>query len=397
MFPELTTFTFQTTGLLLVALLLRLLADGSGRFLAYWSDACFALAVALVALNASHLAPAYLPPAWVGGLRRPALSVFCLLEYTFGFYLWAGCRLYAGGPPVTRADRWRLTVPVALAVAGPAVAPSVEHLLPFHAGLCGFYFLTALMVTVPVGPGGRLAAVGLRLTQMALAGLVVIFWRYAVIQAWPQAPARDLYALHFSPLYDGLVQTLLAFGLVILATDGVRRELEERNRRLAEVTDQLAVAARTDPLTGLLNRRAFDAMIADRAAGPFAGSVAVVDLNFLKVLNDKYGHEAGDAAIRLVARALRVHFRITDPVFRTGGDEFLALLEGGRAAELAGRLEAVDAALRGVRLPGVDGPTDVTIAWGMADFDGAAGLPDAVSRADAEMYRCKQERKAAKD
>src|SRR5262249_39811794 len=154
-----------------------------------------------------------------------------------------------------------------------------------------------------------------------------------------------------SALYDALFETLLGFGMVVLGTDSVRRTLEaanrelaETNRRLAEASDQLAVAARTDPLTGLLNRRAYEAMRADRAAGPFAGCVAVIDLNHLKLLNDEYGHPAGDAAIQFVARALRGHFRITDPVFRMGGDEFLVVMEGGRSAELSGRLEAVDAA-----------------------------------------------------
>jgi GGDEF domain-containing protein len=82
-------------------------------------------------------------------------------------------------------------------------------------------------------------------------------------------------------------------------------------------------------------------------------------------------------------------------VFRVGGDEFFVVLEGGRTADLAYRLESVDAALRGLRLPGVTEPTDVVVAWGMADFDTAAGLTDAVARADAAMYLCKARRKTA--
>ena len=77
-----------------------------------------------------------------------------------------------------------------------------------------------------------------------------------------------------------------------------------------------------------------------------------------------------------------------------GGDEFLVVMEGGRSAELAGRLVAVDAALRGLRLPGVPGPSDVVLAWGMADFDAPDGFEPAVARADQEMYACKTRRKA---
>ena len=392
---DFTVITFQTTGIVLVALLLRLLASGGpNRFMVYWSNAWFSLALALTVLGLTHVVPAVLPGVRAGGLRWPGLTAFCLLEYAFGFYLWAGCRAYARGLPLAAADRWRLAVPVAVAVLGPAAAPSLRDLFPFHAGLCGFFFLTSLLATLGTRPAGRLEAVGLRLTQAALGGLLVLFWSYAFNRERIVDAPRDLYSLHFSPVYDGLVVTLLGFGLVILATHTVRRELEERNRMLAEATDQLAVAARTDPLTGLLNRRAYDAMLADRAGAAFAGSVAVLDLNDLKPINDRHGHKAGDAAIQLVARALRAHFRITDPVFRVGGDEFLAVLEGGKAAELAGRLESVDRALHHVRLPGVDGPTDVRVAWGMADFDGAARLPDAVAQADAAMYRSKAARKA---
>jgi diguanylate cyclase (GGDEF)-like protein len=122
--------------------------------------------------------------------------------------------------------------------------------------------------------------------------------------------------------------------------------------------------------------------------------VAALDLNDLKKLNGAHGHAAGDAAIQHVARALRSVFRITDPVFRLGGDEFLAVMEGGRSDELARRLATLDGALRGVRLPGVPGAVDLVVAWGLADFDAAADLEAAVERADQAMYAQKARRKA---
>jgi diguanylate cyclase (GGDEF)-like protein len=153
------------------------------------------------------------------------------------------------------------------------------------------------------------------------------------------------------------------------------------------------IAAQTDPLTGLWNRRKLEAMLAERTDQTFAGSVAVVDVNDLKKLNDNTGHAAGDAALQLVARALRSQFRITDPIFRLGGDEFLVILEGGHAADLSSRLIAVDKALREQRLPGIPTPTDVVIAWGMADFETHAEFENAFARADAAMYECKSKRK----
>jgi diguanylate cyclase (GGDEF)-like protein len=137
-------------------------------------------------------------------------------------------------------------------------------------------------------------------------------------------------------------------------------------------------------------------MIAERTDLPFAGTLAVVDLNDLKKLNDIYGHSAGDAAIQLVARALRAQFRITDPVFRIGGDEFLVILEGGHATELSGRLSALDVALRELRLPKVPTPVDLIVSWGMADFESLGRLLDAFAAADTEMYACKARRKETK-
>jgi diguanylate cyclase (GGDEF)-like protein len=396
--------TFQAAGTVLLALLLRLLARGiPGRFLHYWSIAWVALGVALLSLNLSFVLSVLSPPlaAW---LDRPALMTYCVCEYVFGFYLWAGCRAYVRGAPIQITDLWLLAGPVAFGVIAPAFLPNINSLFPFHAAVFAGFCLLAALATRTAQPTNRQTMIGLRLLQIALAALVALFWHYAIVMGWVAAndPQRDVHYLHYAALYDGLVETLLAFGMVVLGTDSVRlmlevanQELAETNRRLAEASDQLAIAARTDPLTGLLNRRAYEAMLIERAAGPFAGSVAVVDLNLLKQTNDVYGHSAGDAAIQLVARALRGHFRITDPVFRMGGDEFLVVLEGGRSAELSCRLESVDADLRGLRLPGVPQAVDLVIAWGMADFDTAADFAVAASHADQAMYACKAQRKKA--
>jgi diguanylate cyclase (GGDEF)-like protein len=269
----------------------------------------------------------------------------------------------------------------------------------------GGFCALALLATAGCRPDNRQTVIGLRLTQMAMAGIALLFWHYALVMGWLLTQTRppNLEYLQFSALYDALLETLLGFGMVVLGTDSIRRELEtknrelaESNRRLAEVSEQLAIAARTDPLTGLLNRRALDALLADRVGVPFAGTLAVVDLNDLKKLNDVHGHSAGDAAIQLVARALRAQFRITDTVFRIGGDEFLVILEGGHASDLSGRLHALDGALRGLRLPGVSSPMDVVISWGMADFDSPPQLTEALAAADVAMYACKARRKAAK-
>src|SRR5438105_944058 len=134
----------------------------------------------------------------------------------------------------------------------------------------------------------------------------VLYWAVYVANVEPEY-------LTLAPVYDALGELGLAFGMLLLTTERVQAELEEKNRRLAEATEELARAARTDALTGLLNRRAYEELLAEPAGRADAGSLAVIDLNDLKPLNDTRGHHAGDAAPQLVARSLRVHFRVTHP------------------------------------------------------------------------------------
>jgi diguanylate cyclase (GGDEF)-like protein len=398
--------TFQTIGTLLIALLLRLLTRGiPGRFLQYWAMGWVGLAAGLISLNLSVLILPLFPQQYEPLIRRPALAAYAMFEYAFGFFLWAGCRSYARGTQLNGRDWWLFVPAAAFGVIAPAFLADINVLFPFHAAVLGGFCLLALLSTARCRPFHRQTIVGLRLTQLAMAGIALLFWHYALVMGWllTQKPRPELEYLQFSALYDALLETLLGFGMVVLGTDSVRRELEaknrelaESNRRLAEASFQLAIAAKTDPLTGLLNRRALDAMLADRANVHFAGTLAVVDLNDLKKLNDAFGHAAGDAAIQLVARALRAQFRITDSVFRIGGDEFLVILEGGHASDLSGRLQALDVALCGLRLPGVQAPVDVVVSWGMADFDSPSQLTVAFAAADIEMYACKARRKSAK-
>ena len=362
------------------------------------------LAAGLISLNLSVLIVPLLPGQFEPLIRRPALAAYALFEYAFGFFLWAGCRSYARGTVLSGRDWWLFVPAAAFGVVAPAFLPDINVLFPFHAAVLGGFCLLALLATIRCRPDNRQTVIGLRLTQLAMAGIALLFGHYAVVMGWllTQTPRVEMEYLQFSALYDALVETLLGFGMVVLGTDSVRRELEaknrelgESNRRLAEASEQLAIAARTDPLTGLLNRRALDAMLADRTGVPFAGTLAVVDLNDLKKLNDVHGHSAGDAAIQLVARALRAQFRITDPVFRIGGDEFLVILEGGHTTDLSGRLHALDQALHRLRLPGVKAPVDVVVSWGMADFHSPSQIMDAFAAADVAMYVCKAHRKAA--
>ncbi|HET6575881.1 MAG TPA: GGDEF domain-containing protein [Fimbriiglobus sp.] len=377
----------QAVGIVLVAgLLLPMTRAIPGRFLRYWSLGWVCQAAGLFSLYASARYPEY---------RVESLIGYCLADYLFGFLLWAGCWDYAAGERLRAGHLLALGPPVIFGVTAPILLRDALHLFPFHVMVFGAMFLTALLATrrAPVRP--HTPTIGLWLVRGSLAALVLLNVHYAAVggyyvyfhpDGWPAY-------LEYTTLYDVLLQTGLAFGMVVLAADRMREELESRNRQLAAATEELAQAARTDTQTGLLNRRAFDELLNGPAA-PADGSLAVIDLNDLKPLNDRYGHQAGDAALQHLARALRAHFRVTDPMFRVGGDEFVVVMVGCAEADLSARLARIDEALQGQRLPGVDGPIDLGVAWGVAGFAAAAGLMTAYDAADKAMYARKRTIKA---
>jgi diguanylate cyclase (GGDEF)-like protein len=382
--PSYISTALQTATTVLVAGLLALLIRViNRRFLRYWAQSWAALTVGLVALNmAFHI------PAW----SRTLLTIYWIAGDLFGFFLYIGCRDFAEDRPIRLRDLW-LIIPVV--VVGLVMPPFVQRsdnlhineVFPSHALFIGGYCLLGLAVTLRSHPTESQTRIGLRLLQTGLLCLTALFWHYSVVMGRelfikPAPPIEPGY-MQFSALYDTFCELVLAFAQVLLATDSVRREL-------AKVSEQVALAARTDVLTGLLNRRAFESLLEDPASAPIAGSMAAIDVNDLKPLNDRLGHAVGDAALRAVARALLSRTRLGDPVFRMGGDEFLVMLPGVPAAELTRRLTDLNRSLANQRLPGATDTEDISVAWGVTEYTGRQDLSAAVTRADAAMYEHKK-------
>jgi diguanylate cyclase (GGDEF) domain len=166
---------------------------------------------------------------------------------------------------------------------------------------------------------------------------------------------------------------------------------------LGYYADRLAQLATTDPLTGLFNARAFHERLrqelgrAARYQEPL--SLLIVDLDGLKRVNDDYGHEAGDAALRSVAAAIRRGLREIDLGARLGGDEFGVLAPRTNeesAVVLAERLRALVAR-------GVNGPTGrgTTISIGIASLvpsrDERPTPVSLMTAADEALYLAKRE------
>ena len=166
----------------------------------------------------------------------------------------------------------------------------------------------------------------------------------------------------------------------------------------ASIHEQLQVMSRTDPLTGLLNRRAFLDEAGRRLAhatrtGRGAG-VLYIDLNNFKAINDAFGHGAGDRILRTVTRVIADTGRGGDVASRYGGDEFVIWLDETNLAGANARAEKLIALIdKRTDMPEVPGRR-FGLAIGVAAFDPASGeqLASLLERADRAMYEAKRAR-----
>lgn len=192
---------------------------------------------------------------------------------------------------------------------------------------------------------------------------------------------------------------LLATGALWLLGGGLIAALTAAYRQKALMAARMRELALEDELTGLHNRRGFlvlaekQLQIARRAGRP--GLLLFADLDGMKLINDRHGHEAGDSALRRTAAVLRSAFRTSDITARLGGDEFVVLCPdtGPEAAPqlLAGLERHVGDANAGAAVP-----WRLALSVGTAAFDPQlpVTLDELLREADAAMYASKQAKPA---
>ncbi|RYD57502.1 MAG: diguanylate cyclase [Sphingomonadales bacterium] len=161
-----------------------------------------------------------------------------------------------------------------------------------------------------------------------------------------------------------------------------------------EMQEQLRIAATTDEMTGLLNRRAFLAALdteivrSRRSGSPLA--IALIDLDHFKSVNDRFGHSGGDEVLRKFAETARDSMRVSDVIGRLGGEEFGVLMpdtdqvQSGIAGE---RLR--DAIERRRVILSTGGLVPVTVSVGVAHLTAEEGRDRLIARADEALYDAK--------
>ena len=189
---------------------------------------------------------------------------------------------------------------------------------------------------------------------------------------WVEARATPLARREGEQMWDG-----------VLIDIDERKQVEQRVQRLVG----------TDMLTGALNRRAFleqgEAALARAARHGQTLSLAMLDLDRFKALNDTYGHAAGDLALQAFATTCRESLRPYDLFARIGGEEFVVLLVDSRPEEAWAILERLRQAVAAIELE-ADGETiRFTVSLGLAVLSADGSLDAGLGQADRALYRAK--------
>jgi diguanylate cyclase len=170
-------------------------------------------------------------------------------------------------------------------------------------------------------------------------------------------------------------------------------ELERETTDLHTRLDSEKQGARIDPLTGIANRKSFEERFAHEIAQQPRAALAVVmllwDLDNFKVINDSYGHRAGDRVLQSVAACFMAAVRGNDFVARIGGEEFVMLLSGTKMDQAMLIANQVRSAVEALRFHFRGTPVRVTVSCGLTEVKENDAANAAFDRADGALYRAK--------
>jgi len=167
--------------------------------------------------------------------------------------------------------------------------------------------------------------------------------------------------------------------------------------KLIVLRDRLAGAwSFLDPLTGILRREAMQVILYQEQSrverGKYQCSIAMVDIDHFKQVNDCYGHQVGDQVLQMVAQTLLDHSRAMDTVFRYGGEEILICLPGttsNDAMQILDRLRA-DIESRCISIEQQE-PLSITISIGITTLQPASSIEKSITQADQALYQAKRD------
>ena len=172
--------------------------------------------------------------------------------------------------------------------------------------------------------------------------------------------------------------------------------LLSKMRALAIAQHELIMLASTDQLTNCLNRRAFNAVVeaylakAQKHGQHADGALLIADIDHFKRINDRYGHDRGDEALKMVAAAIREGVRMPELVARIGGEEFGIFIPGAEAANPVDIGERIRTNVQHLDFRPGGQKCPITVSIGGARFDGDTSFVQLYHVADRHLYSAKR-------
>jgi diguanylate cyclase (GGDEF)-like protein len=195
-------------------------------------------------------------------------------------------------------------------------------------------------------------------------------WRYVratTILAWTVVWAVDIpHQILFAASWADCWRNWLVDVIIVpIVSVPVARSIGKAHLQLHDAKQEAERLGRVDPLTGLANRRAFYEAAAELAGGG-AVALAIADLDRFKRINDRFGHAAGDEALKAAADLMRAELGDLGLVARVGGEEFALIAAGRSADEIAARLQRFRQRVADEPLTAAGGSVHLTVSIGFA-------------------------------
>ncbi|MGC2087042.1 MAG: GGDEF domain-containing protein [Bradyrhizobium sp.] len=292
--------------------------------------------------------------------------------------MWAASELHL-------TDRFKdhyLTVPqsfgsIAIQLTAVYLAPEI-----------GFYFVSIIFIVLGFGALRMSARQASAVWTFSAVGLTFLFICTDRPIAMPMATLteRQLALLCF-------VTALGRCAFTGLYGSSLREMLYKRGNELEEAHARIEELAQIDELTGVLSRRyimrALNEEVARAQRNGMSCSVAIIDLDLFKRINDGYGHPVGDEVLRSFAVSVVANIRDVDRLGRYGGEEFLVILPGLPGDQAVDVVDRIRQIVRGMNWGAIGDGLAVTMSAGVAQLRADEAPDDVLARADVALYRAK--------
>ncbi|MFU8832272.1 MAG: diguanylate cyclase [Wenzhouxiangella sp.] len=369
-------FASSIGGFLMAATMLGIyLAGMRVRALLTWSGAGLAFGSGYLLGHLLQTVPVPMP-LWVGGAIANAL-----IGLGHGLIL-IGVQRYLGLTPWIRTIMLLVGAMLVSAFIFPELRESLRLRVALHSGW--FVLVTAYAAWLL----WQARRPGMVVSYRAVAGVLMMFAAFLSL--------RLGYALISPALTTSFVQDPFQLGTFLAAMIfGFCLTMALAVMMFREKQLELLVLAETDPLTGMNNRLSLDTVVAREISRSerhgSALSIMLIDVDHFKQVNDQHGHDAGDRALKTIARLINEVIRDEDTAFRFGGEEFLVLLPVARADQACGVAERLRKAIEDSDFGLGHQRLKMTASIGVSEFrSGIEGWRSSLKMADDALYQAKK-------